>query len=80
MKVTVVHDGHGEIVAIAKTGDLAQAGSKFTRAGLLPGAGQSAVEIELTQEQAARPVRELHAAYRVDPASSALIEKDGDGD
>jgi hypothetical protein len=76
MKVTVVHDDQGEIVAIASIGDLAQAGSKFTRAGLLPGAGQRSVEIELTQEQAARPPREIHASYRVDLASSSLVEKD----
>jgi len=77
MKVTVVHDDHGEIVSIAKIGDLAQAGSKFTRAGLLPGEGQSVVEIELDEEQAARPVREIHASYRVDPASSTLVQKNG---
>jgi hypothetical protein len=77
MKVTVVHDDHGEIVSIANIGDLAQAGSKFTRAGLLPGKGQSVVEIELDDEQAARPTREIHALYRVDPASSTLVHKNG---
>jgi hypothetical protein len=76
MNVTVVHDDRGEIVAIAKIGDLAQAGSKFTRAGLLAGEGQSVVEIELSEEQAERAVREIHASYRVDPASSRLVRKD----
>lgn len=76
MKVTVVHDDQGEIVAIANTGDLTQAGSKFTRAGLLPGTGQRAIEIELTQEQAAGRIREIHASCRVDPASSTLVRKD----
>ena len=76
MKVTVVHDDRGEIVAIAKIGDLARSGSKFTRAGLLSGEGQSVVEIELSEEQAERPVREIHASYRVDPASSRLVRKD----
>ena len=76
MKVTVVHDDRGEIVAVAKIGNLAQAGSKFTRAGLLATDGQSVIEIELSEEQAARPAREIHATYRVDPATSKLVHKD----
>jgi hypothetical protein len=76
MKVTVVHDERGEIVAIAKIGDLTEAGSKFTRAGLLPGKGESVVEIELSEEQAVRPLREIHASCRVDPASARLVRKD----
>jgi hypothetical protein len=75
MKVTVVHDD-GEIVAVAKISDLARAGSKFTRAGLLPTDGQSVIEIELNEEQAARPAREIHASYRVDQATSRLVKKD----
>ena len=43
-------------MSIAKIGDLAQAGSKFTRVGLLPGAGQKAVDLELSEELAARPL------------------------
>jgi hypothetical protein len=76
MKATVVHDDRGDIVAIAKLVDLARAGSKFTRAGLLPTDGQRVVEIELSEEQAARPAREIHASYRVDPATSRLVQKD----
>jgi len=76
MKATVVHDDRGDIVAIAKIGDLARAGSKFTRAGLLATDGQRVVEIELSEEQAARPAREIHASYRSDPATSKLVQKD----
>ena len=76
MKATVVHDDRGDIVAVAKISDLTQAGSKFTRAGLLATDGQRVVEIELSEEQAARPAREIHASYRVDPATSRLIRKD----
>jgi hypothetical protein len=76
MKATVVHDDRGDIVAIAKIGDLARAGSKFTRAGLLATDGQRVVEIELSEEQAARPAREIHASYRIDPATSKLVQKD----
>jgi hypothetical protein len=74
MKATVVHDDRGDIVAIAKIRE--RAGSKFTRAGLLPTDGQRIVEIELSEEQAARPAREIHASYRVDPATSRLVQKD----
>ena len=76
MKATVVHDDRGDIVAIAKIGDLARAGSKFTRAGLLATDGQRVVEIELSEEQAARPAREIHASYRIDPATSKQVQKD----
>ncbi|MFZ0088274.1 MAG: hypothetical protein WAL63_02120 [Solirubrobacteraceae bacterium] len=76
MKITVAHDSSGEIVSMAKIGDLAQAGSKFTRAGLVPGGDQKVVEIDLSDEQAARPMREIHASYRVDPATSTLLPKD----
>jgi hypothetical protein len=75
MKVTVVHDDQGEIVSIAHVGDLAQAGSKFTRAGLLPGEGQTVVEVELSEEQAALPLRELHTSCRIEPGSSTLVQK-----
>ena len=76
MNVTVVHDEHGEIVSIAKIGDLAKAGSKFARVGLVPGAGQKAVDVELSEELAARPLRELHAGYKVDAASASLVRKE----
>ena len=73
MKVTVVHDDRGEIVAVAKIGNLAQAGSKFTRAGLLATDGQSVIEIELSEEQAARPARArspIFAIATMSPRSS----------
>lgn len=76
MKINVVHDSRGEIVSIARIGDLAQAGSRFTRAGLLPGHEQSVAEVELSDEQAARPLREIHASHRVDPVTCRLVRKD----
>ena len=36
MKATVVHDENGRIIAISKAVDLEEAGSKFTRAGIIP--------------------------------------------
>ena len=47
MKATILHDEHGEIIAISKIGNLKEAGSKFLKASMVPGAGQRALEIEL---------------------------------
>ena len=76
MKTAILHDEHGKILSVSKVGDLKAAGSKFARVGMVPGPGQRLVEIELSAEDEKRPLRELHAAYRVDVASSKLTKKD----
>jgi len=76
MKATILHDEHGEIIAISKIGNLKEAGSKFLKASMVPGAGQRALEIELGGEEEKRTLRELHAKYRVDVATSKLIKKE----
>lgn len=73
MKATVVHDENGQIIAISKTVNLQQAGSKFTRAGIIPGQGQNALEVELTEElESMRPL-DIHQNYRVDRAAARLV-------
>ena len=76
MKSTILHDEHGEIVAISKIGNLKEAGSKFVKVGMVPGAGQRVLEIELSREEEKRTLRDLHAEYRVDLATSKLIKKE----
>jgi hypothetical protein len=76
MKSTILHDEHGEIIAISKIGSLKEAGSKFVKVGMVPGAGQRALEIELSGEQEKQTLRDLHAEYRVDVATSKLIKKE----
>jgi hypothetical protein len=44
---------------------------------LLPGQHQTVVDIELSEELAALPLRDIHTSYRIDPTSSALVPKDG---
>lgn len=75
MKAAVLHDEHGRILSVSKVGDLKAAGSKFSRVGMIPGPGQRLIEVEMSKEDDKRPLRELHAAYRVDTASSKLVKK-----
>ena len=77
MKANVLHDEHGRILAISKAVDLKQVGSKFTRFGMVPGPGQRMVEVELSREDESRPLRELHAHYRVDAAGARLVKRAG---
>jgi hypothetical protein len=37
MKATILHDEHGKVIAVSKIGDLKEAGSKFTKVGMIPG-------------------------------------------
>ena len=42
---------------------------------MVPGAGQRMVEVQLSADDAKRPLCELHGAYRVDTASQKLVKK-----
>jgi hypothetical protein len=75
MKASVLHDEHGEIIAISKIADLQGAGSKFERAGMVPAAGQSLLEVELSSDDEQRPLRELHEHYRVDTSAKRLVKR-----
>jgi hypothetical protein len=75
MKMTILHDEHGRILSIAKVGDLKAAGSVFARVGLVPGPGQQLAEFELSADDEKRPLRELHATYRIDRATKKLVKK-----
>ena len=75
MKAAILHDEHGAILSVSKVADLKAAGSKFAAAGMVPGPGQRLVEVELTKQDETVPLRELHAAYRLDVSSSKLTKK-----
>lgn len=74
MKASVLHDEHGKIIAISKVGNLKAAGSMFTSAGMIAGPGQRMIETELSAEDAAKPLHDLHKAYRVDVKASKLVK------
>ncbi len=76
MSISILHDQHGTIIAVAKIDNLQKAGSKFVKAGMVPARGQRVLEVELSKADANRPVREIHAAYRVDVATSKLVKKE----
>jgi len=76
MKATVVHDEHDQIIAISKDVDLKQAGSKFVKAGIMPGKGQRVLHVELTAELEKMHLRDLHKHYQVDHSKSKLVKKE----
>jgi hypothetical protein len=75
MRATVLYGEHGKIIAISKVSNLKEAGSKFTKASMVPGPGQRMIETELSREDESRPLSELHKEYHVDVASSKLAKK-----
>ncbi len=75
MKATILYDEHGRIVAISKIGDLKEAGSKFDKAGVIPGVGQRALEVDLSSELESLPLRELHEQHRIDVITLKLVRK-----
>jgi hypothetical protein len=75
MKITVLHDEHGAIVAISRIENLHSAGSKFTKVGMMPAAGQHMIEVELSGEEEQQSVKELHESYRVDVSTHKLIKR-----
>ena len=64
MKASILHDEHGRILSISKAVDLKGSGSKFTSFGMMPGAGQRLVEVELSAADSKRPLHELHRQSR----------------
>jgi hypothetical protein len=75
MKINVLHDQQGGIIAISKIGDLQEAGSKFTKVGMIAGQGQHLLEVELSGEEERKSLLELHNKYRVEPATLKLVKK-----
>ena len=76
MNTTILHDEHGQIIAISKIVDLTKVGSKFDKVGMIPGKGQHKLELKLTNDHQNRPLAELHKEYRIDVATSTLVKKE----
>jgi hypothetical protein len=76
MKMTVLYDEHGQILAMSNTDDRAEAGSSFDKVGMIPGPGQRILDVELSDDAAGRPLDEIHREYRIDLATSALAPND----
>ena len=76
MKASIVHDEHGEIISVSKIANLKEAGSKFTKVGMVPGRGQRLVEVELSGGAEKKALVDLHREYRVDLATFKLVKRD----
>jgi hypothetical protein len=74
-KIDVLHDEHGEIIAISNVGDLRGAGIKFSAARMIPAKGQRILEIELRGEQEKKSMLELHKDFRIDLSTTTLVSK-----
>ena len=73
MKLSILHDDHGRIIATSKIEELK--GSKlFARVGMIPGAGQHLVEVNLRGELEGISLQELHGQYHVDLGTSGLVK------
>jgi len=77
MKASILHDEHGQILAISKITDLRATGSKFQSARMWPGSGQRLIEVELSEGEQKLPLRELHSTHIVNVAKSKLEKKEG---
>jgi hypothetical protein len=75
MKVTVVHDDEGDIIAISEVVDLKQAKSQFAEAGIVPGKDQKTLDLELAAEFVQMPLRDIYRLYRVDRTTSKLVKR-----
>jgi hypothetical protein len=71
MKLTVLHDKKGTIIAVSEVSDLKKAGSNFGEVGVIPGKGQLKIDVELAEEIATWDVYKL---YRVDREASKLVK------
>jgi hypothetical protein len=82
MRVHIVHDVEGNIHAISQlmaTTDLEQAGSKFIKAGPIPGPGQHLVEAELDDEVAGVSLKEILDGHRWDHEAASFVRRDATG-
>jgi hypothetical protein len=73
MKITILHDDHGQIIATSKTADSAP--GEFKGLGIIPRKGQKLLEIELSGGLEHAPIHELYKHYHIDVHNSKLVKK-----
>jgi hypothetical protein len=69
MKVTVIADKQGKIISVSQFGDVGEKISGIAKAGVVPAAGQTVHEIDLSGELQQMPLLDLHKGFRVDTAA-----------
>lgn len=76
MKAIVTYDANGNIVAIAMAAtDLPSKASKNLKISPIPAEGHQSVEIELPNQLAGTPLRDIHNEYRLDLVTSKLLKR-----
>jgi len=74
MKLAILHDDRGQILATSRVEDLKEAGSTFTRVGMVPRKGQRLVEVD-SEGLDQVPAHQLHDEYEIDVHTSKLVKK-----
>ena len=66
MKVVVVCDDRGKIIAIGRPGGISDKSSGVARVGAVPGSGHRVHDIDLPKELEKIPLPDIHKGFRVD--------------
>ena len=75
MKLTVLYDEQGRILATSRIRDLTEVGSNYSH-GMVPGPGQRLLEVDLSGDLERTPPLELHKGYRIDLRTSQLTKNE----
>jgi hypothetical protein len=76
VKLSVLHDQDGKVLALSRSGPPAATGSGYAKVGILPRQGQMVTEVELGKDLEAVPLLELHKKCRVDAAKARLVPQE----
>lgn len=77
MKATILYDEHGRIIAISTMDDQKSTKSKFIKVGMIPGAGQRLLDVELEDDLGGLTLLEFQASHRVDiDVGAKLVKKE----
>jgi hypothetical protein len=75
MKASILHAPDGQIIAITMEHQAHAAPGQLHRAPMLPRPGQHLLHLDLTEDQAQKPLLELYKHHQVDLANRRLIRK-----
>lgn len=75
MKVMIVYDLAGEILAILRAAPVPKKTKLKVRFGIDPGPGQLMADFELAGEMAKKPLSEIHQACCIDVKAKKLVRR-----
>jgi hypothetical protein len=75
VKVKVIYDRAGEILAILQAAPVPKKTGVSVAFGVDPGPGQLIADVELAGELANKPLSEIHEAYCIDVKARKLLRR-----